>query len=208
MAGFCIVWGAGATVGWTRATGGMCGGGSPDCTLVILWATLRRCWYRTLKVETDDACVTDFAKFICCAFAGCWCGVAAVLVGGAATAGAAGWQPGDWRIAGRRDCGSRLVGTAVDSREIFAGCGDGAGLRDGAGPVVADGFAAAGCERGFERDIWRRGADIRPRKSDFGDAAGGGAGGGGFVAGNSRVAGGLCARCERQHCGARREIAD
>jgi hypothetical protein len=60
----------------------------------------------------------------------------------------------------------------------------------------------------IERDFWRAGADLRPGKSDFGDATGGGTRGGGFFAGNSRVAGGLRAGSEREHRGARREIAD
>src|SRR5271156_4332982 len=55
--------------------------------------------------------------------------------------------------------------------------------------------------RGFERDFWRAWIGVRPGKSDFGDAAGGGAGGGGCFSGNSCAAGGLCARGERQHRG-------
>src|SRR5580692_4401007 len=131
------------------------------------WATLRGCCSERLKASTDDTSIADFSIFGGGAIGDCWHRFGVGLVDREAAAGAIGWKRRDWRIEGWRDCGPRRVGAAVDPREIAAGCGDGAGLRDGAGPFVADGFVAAGGGRRFERDFWRGGTGVRPRKSDF-----------------------------------------
>src|SRR5271168_3316880 len=116
----------------------------------MLWAALRRCYSSRLRIGADDTRIANFSIFGGGRFGDCWRRAGARLVGGATAAGAAGRKRGDWRIEGRGDRGSRPVGSAVASREIVAGRGDGAGLRDGAGPVVADGFAAAGGGRRAE----------------------------------------------------------
>src|ERR1700691_946483 len=108
------------------------------------WATLRGCCSERARTEKDDTRTADFSIFGGGVFGDCGRGFGVGPVGRAAPAGAVGWKRSDWRVEGWRDCGPRAVGAAVDSCEIVAGCGDGAGLCDGAGPFVADGFVAAG----------------------------------------------------------------
>src|SRR3984885_4300170 len=108
------------------------------------WGTLRGWCSERARTEKDDTRIADFSIFGGGGFGDCWRGFGVGLVGRAAPAGAVGWKRSDRRVEGWRDCGPRPVGAAVDSREIAARCGDGAGLFDGAGPFVADGFVGAG----------------------------------------------------------------
>src|SRR5580658_3423807 len=105
----------------------------PRCRRVIGWATLRGCCSERARTEPDDTRIADFSIFGGRRFGDRWRRVGAGLVAGATATGALGWKRRDWRIEGWRDRGPRSVGTAVDSREIVAGCGDGARLRDCAG---------------------------------------------------------------------------
>src|SRR6202041_489813 len=133
------------------------------------WATLRGCCSERARTEKDDTRIADFSIFGGGGFGDCWRGFGVGLVGRAAPAGAVGWKRSDRRVEGWRDCGPRPVGAAVDSREIAARCGDGAGVFDGAGPFVADGFVAASGGRRFVWDFLGGGGGVRPGKQRVGE---------------------------------------
>src|ERR1700687_5605550 len=97
------------------------------------------------------------------------------------------------------DRGARPLGRAAHSRELRERFGGGAGLRDGPGPPVADGLAAAGCARAALGNPGSAHADDRQGISHHGVWARGGAR---FATNGSRVArnyGGLRSRGEPVH---------
>src|ERR1700683_2294089 len=70
------------------------------------------------------------------------------VVGGVASAGGVGWNGERRGIERERDGGPRWPRDAVDSGGVARGFDVRAGIRDGAGPTVADGFAEADCRGG------------------------------------------------------------
>ncbi len=93
-------------------------------------------------------------RYFCWAPSDSWRGLFDWVVDDLAAFAAGGWGFDFARVEAAGFGGSGWLGSALDTSFFGGGFGDGAGVRGGAGPALADGSFAAGGGRGVGGDFW------------------------------------------------------